>query len=99
MSIHETQNTTIKKFQQKNLIREDQLKKCLFIFPAHQRNSKFPDPEQLGGARDGFEIFEFIFRAKFQTNGDWYFNEKRKFNYAFSRCKSFAQNQLFRNQI
>ena len=34
-------------------------------------------------------------KAKFQTNGDWYFTEEGKFNYAFSRFKGFVQNQIF----
>ena len=30
-------------------------------------------------------------KTKFQTNGNWYFTEKNKFNYVFSRFKNLAQ--------
>ena len=76
---------------------KDQLKKRLLtpFTVSPQRNPKFPDPEQFGGARDEFEFFKFNFKIKLQANGDWYFTEKRKLNYAFSHFKSFAQGQIF----
>ena len=82
-------------FQRKSLVREDQLKKRFPTPFTTQRNPKFLDPEQFGGARDELEFFKFRMKAKFQANGDWYFTEKKKFNYVFSRFKSFAQNQIF----
>ena len=94
---NENKNTTIDALQRKILVMEDQLKKRLLtaftVWP--QRNPKFPDPEQFGGARDEFEPFKLNFRTKLQTNGDWYFTEERKFNYAFSRFKNLAQSQIF----
>ena len=93
-SANETQNTTIQVFQQKILVREDQLKKRFFISFKVQRSLKFPNPEKFGGARDELVFFNFNFRAKFQANGDWYPDEDGKFNYVFSRLKSLAQNQI-----
>ena len=48
-STNETQNTTIQIFQQKILVREDQLKKRPFTLFTVQRSPKFPDPEKFGG--------------------------------------------------
>ena len=96
-STNEIQNTTIQAFQQKILVKKDQLKKRLStpFTVSPQRNPKFPDPDLFGGTRDEFEFFKFNLKAKLQANGDWYFIEKGKLNYAFSRFKSFAQNQIF----
>ena len=94
-SANETQNTTIQAFQQKILVKKDQLKKCLFTPFTVQRSPKFPNPEEFGGARDELEFFKLNFRVKLQANGDWYPDEDGKFNYAFSRLKSLAQNQIF----
>ena len=95
-SANEIQNTTIQAFQQKILVKKDQLKKRLptpfTVSP--QRNPKFPNLDPFGGTRDEFEFFKFNMKAKLQANGDWYFIEKRKFNYVFSRLKGFAQNQI-----
>ena len=89
---NENKNTTIDVFQRKLLVMEDQLKKRLLILftVSPQRNPKFPDPEQFGEIRDELEFFKFNFKTKFLTKGDWYFTEKRKFNYAFSRFKNFV---------
>ena len=86
-SANETQNTTIQAFQQTILVKKDQLKKRLLILLTvlHQRNPKFPNPEKFGGIREELEPFKFNFRAKFQTNGDWYPDEDGKLNYVFSR--------------
>ena len=97
ISANESLNTTIRIFQQKILVKKDQLKKR---FPTpfivfHQRNPKFPNPKKFGGVRDEFEPFKFNLRAKLQANGDWYPDENGKFNYAFSPLKSFAQSQIF----
>ena len=94
-STNEAQNTTIQVFQQKILVKEDQLKKRFFTPFTVQRSPKFPNPEKFGGTRDELEPFKFNFRAKFQANSDWYPDEDGKFNYAFSRLKSFAQSQIF----
>ena len=81
-------------FQQKNLVRENQLRKRFPTPFTTQRNPKFFDFEPFGGIRDEFEPFKFNMKTKFQANGDWYFIEKNKFNYAFSRFKFFVQNQI-----
>ena len=83
-------------FQRKILVREDQLKKHIFtpFTVSPQRNPKFPNPEQFGGARDKLKPFKFNMKAKFQTNGDWYLTEEGKLNYAFSRLKGLAQGQI-----
>ena len=97
ISTNESLNTIIQIFQQKILVKKDQLKKRLltpFIVP-HQRNPKFPDFEKFGGVREELEFFKFNFRAKFQANADWYPDENGKFNYVFSRLKGFAQTQFF----
>ena len=89
--------TPLSKFLNKKiLIRENQLKKRLFtpFTVSHQRNPKFFDPEQSGGARDELEIFKFNMKTKFQSNDDWYFTEKKS-NYAFSLFKNFVHNQFF----
>ena len=96
-STNEIQNTTIQALQQKKLVKKNQLKKRLptpfTVSP--QRNPKFPNLDPFGGTRDEFEFFKFNMKAKLQANGDWYFIEKRKLNYAFSRFKGFAQSQIF----
>ena len=96
-SANEIQNTTIQTFQQKILVKKDQLKKRhptpFTVSP--QRNPKFPNPDPFGGAGDELEPFKFNMRTKLQANGDWYLIEKGKLNYAFSRLKSLAQNQIF----
>ena len=94
-STNETQNTTIQVFQQKNPGQGKPAEKLPFTLFTVQRSPKFPDPEKFEGARDEFELFKFNFRAKFQANGDWYPDKNGKFNYAFSRLKSFAQSQIF----
>ena len=94
-SANETQNTTIQAFQQKILVRENQLKKRPLTPFTAQRSPKFPNPEKFGGARDELEPFKFNFRAKLQANGDWYPDEDEKLNYAFSRLKNFTQGQIF----
>ena len=94
-STNETLNTTNQTLQRKILAMEDQLKKSFPTPFKTQRNPKFFDPEQFGGARDEFEPFKFNFKIKLQANGDWYPTDKKKFNYVFSRFKSFVQNQIF----
>ena len=94
-SANETLNTTNQTFQREILAMEDQLKKSFPTSLTAQRNPKFLDPEQFGGTRDELEFFKFNFNAKFQTNGDWYPTDERKFNYAFSRFKNLAQGQIF----
>ena len=74
---------------------ENQLKKKFPTPPTAQRNPKFFDPEQFGGTRDELEPFKFNFKTKFQTNGDWYPTDEKKFNYVFSRFKNFVQGQIF----
>ena len=95
-STNEIQNTTIQAFQQKILVKKDQLEKRLLtpFTVSPQRNPKFPNFDPFGGVRDEFEFFKFNMKAKLQANGDWYFTEKGKLNYTFSRFKSFAQNQI-----
>ena len=97
VATNENLNTTIQALQQEILVREDQLKKRLPTPPTvpHQRNPKFSNPEKFGGIRDELELFKFNFRAKFQTNSDWYPDENGKLNYVFSRLKGFAQSQIF----
>ena len=63
-SANETLNTTNQTFQREILAMEDQLKKNFPKPPTAQRNPKFFDPEQFGGARDEFEFFKFNFKAK-----------------------------------
>ena len=74
---------------------EDQLKKSFPTPFTIQRNPKFFDPEQFGGARDEHEFFKFNFKTKLQANGDWYPTDEKKFNYVYSRFKSLAQGQIF----
>ena len=94
-SANEIQNTTIQVFQQKVLVKKNQLKERPFTPVIVQRSPKFPNPEKFGGARDEFELFKFNLRAKLQANGDWYPDKNGKFNYAFSRLKGFAQSHFF----
>ena len=82
-------------FQREILIRKNQLNKRFFTPFAIQRNPTFFDPEQFAGIRDELEFFKFNMKTKFQANGDWYFTEKKNFNYVFSRFKFFVQGQIF----
>ena len=95
-SANEIQNTTIQALQQKILVKKDQLKKRLptpfTVSP--QRSPKFPNPDPFGGARNELEPLKFNMKTKLQANGDWYLTEKGKLNYAFSRLKGLAQNQI-----
>ena len=66
--------------------RENHDKKKTFIFisfTTFQRTFKFLDPEKYGKAREKFESFKYVLRAKFRANYDWYPTEDMKFDYAF----------------
>ena len=52
-------------FQQKILVKEDQLKKRFFTPFTISRSPNFFDPEQFGGTRDELEFFKFNFKPKF----------------------------------
>ena len=94
---NENKNTTIDVFQRKFLVMEDQLKKRFptpfTVLP--QRNPKFLDPEQFGGARDEFEPFKFNFKTKFQANGDWYFTGKKNSITLFRVSKTSFKTKSF----
>ena len=51
ISTNENLNTIIRTFQQKILVKKNQLKKRLLtpFIVFHQRNPKFPNPEKFGG--------------------------------------------------
>ena len=75
-SANETQNTTIHVFQQKILVRDDQLKKRPFTPFTAQRSPKFPNSEKFGGGPRWARVFQIQFSGK--APGQWRLVSRRK---------------------